>query len=46
MKTEIFEVLKPNECYLLVRVDDRILVASNRNGTLIMEWIPIKETTT
>jgi len=39
---EIFEILKPNECYLIERQDDEILVASNRDGTLVVEWVSMK----
>lgn len=41
MKTEIFEILKPNECLIVERDNDRILVVSNRNGALIVEWVSL-----
>ena len=36
----IYETLKPNECYLITRVGDRLLVASN-NGRVELKWVSV-----
>ena len=37
----IYETLKQNECYLITKTGDRILVASNRDGKVELEYISI-----
>ena len=37
----IYETLKPNDCYLITRVGDRLLVASNKDGMTELKWVSI-----
>lgn len=40
-ETPIYEVLKPKECFILVRRDDEFLVASNTDGTIVLNWVEL-----
>lgn len=42
-KVPVFEILKPNHAYLLVRRCNKFLVAVNKRGTIILEWIGIEK---
>ena len=37
----IYETLKPNECYLITKKCDSVLVASNKDGKTELEWVSV-----
>lgn len=40
-ETPIYEILKPKDCLILVRREDKFLVASNADGTIVLDWVEI-----
>ena len=39
----IYETLKPNECYLITKKGDSILVVTNKDGKIGVKWVSIAE---
>ena len=37
----IYETLKPNECYLITKKGDSILVVTNKDGKMEVKWVPL-----
>ena len=37
----IYEILKPNECCLITKIDNRLLVANNKDGKIEVEYVSL-----